>query len=252
MVRGELIGIQDKIIEVQDKGYCILEEHFASPLIDTCRDTFWPLLLSYLKIHGNAPNRGPHRHYLPMPLEPPCFNPDFFFDHEVLNIVRGVMDDRVVADQWGCDVVLLGSDYQDLHVDYQRPLFSEAPDLPLPVYILVVSFGLVRITLENGPIEIAPGTHRMPRKEALRAVEAREIAMHPVPLEIGDVLIRHPWALHRGSPNVTSTPRALASIRYVRRWYADDSREVNLLPRAVWESLTAEQQSMMRFSVQNR
>lgn len=65
-------------------------------------------------------------------------------------------------------------------------------------------------------------------------------------------MIRHPWALHRGSPNVTSTPRALASIRYVRRWYADDSREINLLPCAVWESLTAEQQSMMRFSVENR
>src|SRR5580704_4576631 len=33
---------------------------------------------------------------------------------------------------------------------------------------------------------IAPGTHRMPRKEALRAVESAEIKMRPVPLEIGD------------------------------------------------------------------
>jgi hypothetical protein len=44
------------------------------------------------------------------------------------------------------------------------------------------------------------------------------------------VLIRHPWALHRGTPNVTETPRALLTIRYVRRWYADGSREVNALP----------------------
>ena len=187
-----------------------------------------------------------------MPFEPPCFNPGFFFDEEVLNVVRGAMDDRVVADQWGCDVPLTGSDYQGLHPDYQRPLFSEAPDLSLPAYVLVVSFGLVRITLENGPIEIAPGTHRMPRKEALRAVEAREIEMQTVPLEVGDVLIRHPWALHRGTPNMTDTPRPLASIRYVRRWYADDSREVNLVPSTVWESLTAEQQSLMRFSVGDR
>jgi hypothetical protein len=252
MGNGELIGIQDKIIEVQEKGYCILKEHFASRLIDACRDAFWPLLLAYLKIHGNEPNRGPHRHFLPMPFEPPCFTPDFFFDNEVLNVVRGVMDDRVVADQWGCDVPVPDSDYQGIHVDYQRPLFGEAPDLSLPVYVLVVSFGLVRITLENGPIEIAPGTHRMPRKEAFRAVEAREIGMQAVPLEIGDVLIRHPWVLHRGSPNTTGTPRALASVRYVRRWYADDSREVNLLPRAVWGSLTSEQQSVMRFSVGDR
>lgn len=251
--RGDrkLAGVQDNIIEIQDRGYCILREHFARPLIDACRSAFWPLLLAYLKTHAHEPNRGPQRHFLPMPFEPPCFAPDFFFDNDVLSIVRGVMDDRVVADQWGCDVALRGSDYQGAHVDYQRPLFSEAPDLALPAYVLVVSFGLVRITPENGPIEIAPGTHRMPRKEALRAVESAAIEMQPVPLEIGDVLIRHPWALHRGSPNTTGTPRALVSLRYVRRWYADSSREVSSIPRATWESLTPDQQSTMRFPVRD-
>ena len=218
-------------------------------MIDACREAFWPLLLAYLKVHGHEPNRGPHRHFLPMPFTQPCFTPEFFFDKEVLSIARGVMDDRVVADQWGCDVPLRGSERQGIHVDYQRPLFSEAPDLSLPAYALVASFGLVPITPENGPIEIAPATHRMPRQEALRAVEAGEIGMQTVPLEIGDVLIRHPWALHRGSPNTTGTPRALVSLRYVRHWYADSSREVDLLPRAVWESLTREQQSVMRFPV---
>lgn len=76
--------------------------------------------------------------------------------------------------------------------------------------------------------------------------------MRPVPLEIGDVLIRHPWALHRGTPNSTDTPRALVSVRYVRRWYADDSRAVNSIPFATWESLTAEQQTLMRFPVGDR
>ncbi len=76
--------------------------------------------------------------------------------------------------------------------------------------------------------------------------------MRPVTLEIGDVLIRYPWALHRGSPNMTDTPRALVSIRYVRRWYADDSRQVNSVPRAVWASLTPDQQSVMRFPLETR
>jgi ectoine hydroxylase-related dioxygenase (phytanoyl-CoA dioxygenase family) len=185
-----------------------------------------------------------------MPFEPPCFAPEFFFDTEVLNIVRGAMDDRIVADQWGCDVPVRGSDYQDIHPDYRRPLFAEATELVLPVYMLIVSFGLVGISSEHGPIEIAPGTHRMARKEAMRAVEAGEIGMRSVPLEIGDVLIRHPWALHRGTPNRTGTPRALLTIRYVRRWYADDSREVNSIPRKIWESLTSEQRSVMRFPVE--
>ena len=184
-----------------------------------------------------------------MPFEPPCFVPEFFFDTQVLSIVHRVMDDRVVADQWGCDVSLRGSDYQGIHADYQRPLFAETPNLSLPAYMLVVSFGLVRIVPENGPIEIAPRTHRMPRMEALQAVEAGEIEMQAVPLEIGDVLIRHPWALHRGTPNTTDIPRALVSVRYVRRWYTDDSREADSLPHSLWESLSPEQRNMMRFPV---
>lgn len=248
-VERAMTGVQDKVIEIQNRGYCVLREHFARPLIDACRDAFWLVLLAYLQSHAEEPNRGPNRHFLLMPFEPPCFEPDFFFDNDVLSIVRGVMDDRVVADQWGCDAPLRGSDYQGVHVDYQRPLFSEAPDLSLPAYMLVVSFGLVRITQENGPIEIAPGTHRMPRNEALRAVKSGEIGMQPVPLEIGDALIRHPWALHRGLPNTTDTPRALVSIRYARHWYADTSRPVASIPHAVWDSLTPEQQQVMRFPV---
>jgi ectoine hydroxylase-related dioxygenase (phytanoyl-CoA dioxygenase family) len=241
----------DWVLQIQDKGFCVLKSQFPTALLNACRDRFWPTLLCYLDTHRDAPNRGPHRHFLPMPFEAPCFCPELFFGDEVLSIVRGAMGDRIVADQWGCDVALRGSVYQNLHVDYQRPLFAEAPDLELPIYMLVVSFGLAAISHESGPIEIVPGSHRLPRKEALRAVETSELGIQPVPLEAGDVLIRHPWALHRGSPNLTDHPRALVSIRFVRRWYADDSREVNSLNRAVWESLTPEQKSLMRFPLGN-
>jgi hypothetical protein len=245
-----MMDARDPVAEIRERGYCVLRQRLAPTLVEASRAAFWPHLLAYLDEHGDGANRGPARHYVPMPFDPPCFAPGLFFDPEVLKIVRGVMDDRVVADQWGCDVPLRGSEHQGAHADYQRPLFGEAPDLPLPAYMLVVSFGLVPVTPENGPIEIAPGTHRLPRKEALRAVEAGEIEMQPIPLEIGDVLIRHPWALHRGTPNTTDTPRALASIRYVRRWYADDSRVVSRIPRAVWESMTPEQRDVMRFPVE--
>lgn len=241
----------NKVTELQEKGFCVLEAHLSSSLIHTCRQAFWPTLLAYLERHRDQPNRGPHRHFLPMPFEPPCFEPEFFFDPDILSIVRSVMDNRVVADQWGCDVPLQGSTYQGAHVDYQRPLFPEAPALSLPPYILVVSFSLIDITPVHGPIEIAPGTHRMSRSDALRDVELAQIEMQSVPLKLGDVLIRYPWALHRGTPNQTSTPRALLTIRYVRRWYVDDSREVNTIPRAVWQSLTTAQQNLLRFPVEH-
>jgi hypothetical protein len=239
-------SIHENIGKVREQGFCILRKHFPPRLIEACRQAFWPRLLTYLN-SGHESNRGPHRHFLAMPFESPIFAPEFFFDDAVLSIVRGLMDERVVADQWGCDVPLRGSEYQGAHVDYQHSLFPETPDLVLPAYAMVVSFGLIQIAKEHGPIEIAPGTHRMKRTDALMAVEAGEIDMQTVSLEIGDVLIRHPWALHRGTPNTTDVPRALATIRYVRRWYADASRDVESLPRTTWESLTTEQRGMMRF-----
>jgi hypothetical protein len=239
--------VENAIREFRERGFCVLQNHFAPQLIDNCRDAFWPRLLAYLRTA--EPNRGPHRHFVSMPFEPPCFSPEFFFDSQVLGIVRGVMDDRIVADQWGCDAPVRGSEYQNPHVDYQRALFPETPDELFPPYAIVVSFGLVRIASEHGPLEIAPGTHRMPRSEAEHAAEAGAIKLQAVPLEIGDVLIRHPWAVHRGTPNMTDTPRALVTIRYVRRWYADASRDVAEIPRATWESLTTEQRNVMRFPV---
>src|SRR5260370_5649272 len=100
------VAVQDKIIEIADRGYSVLREHFAPRLIDACRGAFWPVLDAYLETRKHQPNRGPHRYFLPMPFEPPCFIPEFFLDSAVLSVVRGVMDDRVVADEWGCDVSL--------------------------------------------------------------------------------------------------------------------------------------------------
>jgi len=218
-------------------------------VIDSCREAFWPILLQYLESHGQEPNRGPHRHFLPMPFEPACFAPEFFFNPEVLGVIRSVLGSRIVADQWGCDVPVQGSEYQQFHVDYQRPLFEEVPDLTLPPYILTASFGLIPIAAAQGPIEIAPGTHRMTRATAVRSVESGECSVRACLLDIGDVLIRHPWALHRGTPNRTGIPRPLVTIRYVRSWYADNSRSVNPIPAVLWRSLTEEQRSAMRFPI---
>lgn len=238
--------VQCKIEEFRERGYCVLRDHFAQERVEVCRNAFWPGLRSYLA-SGVAANRGPNRHFLAMPFDPPCFASQFFFDPDVLGIVRGLMDDRIVADQWGCDVPVSGSEHQNWHVDYQRLLFPELPELSLPPYAVVVSFGLVRIAREHGPIEISAGTHRMKREEALRGVERGELNAEPVLMDLGDVLIRHPWALHRGTPNITDTPRALVTIRYVRHWYADASRDVESIPLAVWSSLAGEQQSLLRF-----
>lgn len=235
------------ITELNDLGFCVLRARLSSSLVDACREAFVPTLQRYIEANAKRPNRGPQRHFLPMSWDANCYAPQFFFDSDVLSVVRGVMGDRIVADQWGCDVPLKGSCFQPFHADYQRPLFAEQPELQLPPYILTMSFGLVRVTAENGALEIVPCTHRIARNEALQQITSGVLTPCTIPLEIGDILLRHPWALHRGAPNNTQAPRPLVTIRYVRRWYADDSREVNPIPAALWRTMTVEQQSIMRF-----
>jgi hypothetical protein len=243
------MDIKDKAAELQLNGFCVLRSIFPSSLIDASREAFQPTLVAYLAANVTNPNRGPHRHFLPVPFQPFSLFSQFFFNPIVLEMVRLTLGATAVADQWGCDAPVLGSLYQDPHVDYQRPLFPEFPDLVLPIYLLVVSFGLIQIEIEHGPIEIAAGTHRMTRDEAKRAVSVGDLRMSPVLLGIGDVLIRHPWALHRGTPNLTKTPRTLLTIRYVRPWYNDDSREVCPIPRSIWQSLGTDQRRILRFPI---
>ena len=250
MVHNQIVNfLLDKTDELQEQGFCVLKAQFAPSLIGACHLAFLSTLTTYLDKHKDAPNRGTNRHFLPMPFNKECFSPVFFFDADILAILRTVLGDGIVADQWGCDVPLIGSDYQAMHVDYKRPLFQELPDLELPAYILVVNFGLTKITQENGAIEIAPGTHKMPREEAFARLENSAIKVVPVCLNIGDVLIRHPWTLHRGTPNKTDQPRPLVTIRYVRSWYYDNSRQVNSIPSSVWNSLTERQKLMLRFPI---
>ncbi len=231
MASGE--SVRRAIREVRDQGYCVLRGHFPAPLVDACRHAFWPRLLAYLD-SGLASNRGPRRHYLPMPFEPPCFTAQFFFDPAVLAIVRGLMDDRVVADQWGCDVTLRGSEYQAAHVDYQRPLFPEAPDLALPPYAVVVSFGLVRIAPEHGPVEIAPGTQRMtrpaprsPRTETASVPQKPAQAgaggqvSPPPPAAAAPPADRRPGRASRGGPEGGSAARAKDRVRRHRSGRGD-------------------------------
>ena len=240
---------QAEISDLKEKGYCVLKKHFETKIITECRNAFCLILSDYLKKFEHLPNRGFNRHFLPMPFESPCFAVEFFFDEDILAILKILMGDKIVADQWGCDVALPGCDYQNVHVDYQRPLFSEYPDLRLPPYILIVSFGLMPINKQNGAIEIAAGTQNMRREDAFKSVNNNTIQMETVSLDIGDVLIRHPWTLHRGTPNFTNIFRALVSIRYVRHWYIDNSRETNSISQQRLNSLTQEERNVMRFPI---
>ena len=39
---------QESVVEVQEKGFCLLKEHFVKSLIEACREDFQPIMAAYL------------------------------------------------------------------------------------------------------------------------------------------------------------------------------------------------------------
>jgi ectoine hydroxylase-related dioxygenase (phytanoyl-CoA dioxygenase family) len=147
--------------------------------------------------------------------------------------------------QLATDTPLLGSEYQDVHRD-TPPLFPETGK-ETPPYQLAVNFPLVDVTPENGPLEVARGTHMMERGAALKEINAGLKALEAVPMQLGDVMVRDVRGLHRGTPNRTNEPRPMVVIGYSRRWLFRPEVGITI-PRAVHEKLSPRAKQLLRFN----
>jgi ectoine hydroxylase-related dioxygenase (phytanoyl-CoA dioxygenase family) len=147
--------------------------------------------------------------------------------------------------QMGADTPLHGSTYQDVHRDH-LPLFSE--DHPTPLFAVAVNFPLCDVTDDNGPFQMARGTHRTSRTVALAQLAAGERQLESFLMRAGDVIIRAPIALHRGTPNRTPQPRPMIVLGYVRRWLHTPHVQLNV-PRASYERLSPTVRQMLRCEV---
>lgn len=243
-VAGTATDIRKKAAEIRQQGFCILPNHFSQKAIEACARAFRPILLDYAQTHSETPNRGPNRYYIPLPFQPPIFNPQFFFDPTILAIHEAVLGENTRIDQFASDTSFNGSVYQDVHADVPA-LFHEAPEMIHPPQILAMNFPLIRITPNHGPFEVARGSHLLPESEALKKIEAGDISLDPLLLNIGDALIRDTRCLHRGTPNRTDAPRPVAVISCTRTWFYRE-RERNPIPESIWIRFSDSQQKLMQ------
>ncbi len=203
--------------QAQADGHVVLRDHFPRATLQAWAEAFKPMLEHYLAHNAGAEeNRGSQRHYVTLPFRAPFADPAIYEDEAVLTLVEHLVGKDPVMVQLATDTPLLGSDYQDVHRD-TPPLFPEWGQ-ETPAYQLAVNFPLVDVTREMGPFEVARGTHRMAKEQGLALIEKGEIALEPVLLDLGDVMIRDVRALHRGTPNRTTTPRPMVVIGYSRKW----------------------------------
>ena len=231
--------------KVLDDGYCILRDQFPVDVLNTWREAFAPLLERHIELEGHLQNRGPGRYYVTLPFTKPFAEPAIYEDEDVLAIVARLVGEDAVMCQLASDTPVIGSDYQDVHRD-APPLFPESGQ-ETPPFQLAVNFPLVDVVTENGPFEVARGTHMMPREEGMRRLEAGEIKLEPMTMRLGDVMIRDVRGLHRGTPNRTTIPRPMVVIGYSRRWLLRPEVSIRV-PRAALDTLSARARHLLRFN----
>jgi ectoine hydroxylase-related dioxygenase (phytanoyl-CoA dioxygenase family) len=176
---------------------------------------FLPLLNERIQ-DGTASARGPNRYYISLPFIPPFADPAIYEDPDILAIIEQLAQEDIVMPELATDTPLQGSDYQVIH----RDMLQCSPDMPdadpVRPFQFAVNFPLVDVTLENGPFEIAPGTHLLTDTECQDRVRSGQAEAQLVPLvmSVGDVMIRDVRALHRGTPNTTAEPRPMVVVGY--------------------------------------
>jgi hypothetical protein len=184
--------------------------------IDRWNEAFQPLLKATITAEGDDPNRGAGRYYTTFPFHGLWADPGVIDNDAIMAVVEDLVGADGVLCQLAADTPVEGSQYQGLHRDTQL-LFPET-GAETPPYQLAVNFPLVDVTLDNGPMEYAPGTHMLSKADGLAKIGRGEIALRPALMNRGDVMIRDVRHIHRGTPNPSGRPRPMVVIGYSRRW----------------------------------
>jgi ectoine hydroxylase-related dioxygenase (phytanoyl-CoA dioxygenase family) len=231
--------------QVRAESLCILPQHIDGDIIAAWREAFTPLLQTHIEREGHLQNRGAARYYVTLPFEGVFADPRVFEDPDVLAIVEQLAGKDFVMCQLATDTPLHGSDYQELHRD--APALFPEWGRETPPFQLAVNFPLVDVTAENGPLETTRGTHMMPKSDALEGIAAGKIAVEPIYMKAGDVLIRDVRAIHRGTPNRTHEPRPMVVLGYSRRWLLRPEVSITI-PKATLDRLSPAARHMLRFN----
>ncbi|WP_013334562.1 phytanoyl-CoA dioxygenase family protein [Gloeothece verrucosa] len=232
-------------LAIKQDGICVIPNVFNQELIEEWQQAFEKLFQERQKRPGGLAPREKARYYLTLPWIAPFANEEVFANRVVLEILNRVFWQEYVMVQLGCDIPVQGSDYQEIHRDF-RPLFSE--QIFTPAYALAINFPLVEVTPDNGPFQMARGTHLLSRAEGLAKIASGEIPMESFYLKPGDIIVRNPFALHRGSPNLTATPRPMIVMGYVIHWLHTPKVDLTL-SQDYYQSLPAQTQQMLRCQV---
>jgi hypothetical protein len=142
-----------------------------------------------------------HGHLNCFPGQGSRFVYDTLVERRVIDLVRTLSPQAERLPNVGCNLNLPGSHPQNVHID------GYAAD-----WFMIVNIALVDTDLQNGSMEILPGTNRREYKYWQLVLESPK-SLRPK-LERGDVVIRPSTLWHRGMPNLSIRPRPMMALTW--------------------------------------
>lgn len=121
----------------------------------------------------------------------------------IIDLVRSIFPKATRMPNVGCNFNLPGSVAQHYHADRN---FLD--------HFMIVNVAVVDTDLQNGAIDLIPGTHKKFYKYWRFAMEGTQRRSQRFPMQQGDVLIRTSNAWHRGMPNFTTQPRPMLAFTW--------------------------------------
>ena len=230
VVRGALgtdlsLGEQDAWLNdaaacVQRNGIIIIEDAIPRRAIEA--------VLTYVQVQHDvhlAPGQkklfrtfqtDPLRAQLPIALDGPIANPEFFAAPSALKLARKIMGDDFVIGELGMVVSHPGAKPQEAHRD-TTPLFDGLEiEIELPTYSLTTLIPLIDVTLDMGPTEFWPGSHRCRDEAAVTAVPPQRMA-----LKTGSIVMLDSRLVHRGGAHIEGPVRPFGYVTFQRHWLSD-------------------------------
>lgn len=204
------------VLDAVDLGAC--DDLHAAMLAELDAATATPPALAVPgHVQHNPPPRAEHLH------------PDVIANPIGTSVARALLGPGIHLALYTGNTLLGGTDQaQPIHWDEPQlwPGLRQAP----PAHSLTLNVPLVDVTVENGALELWPGTHLDARsgdrvRDGLLVpegwLEARRAEVPPVrvPLPRGALLLRDGRVWHRGTTNVTPHARPVVAMVYSAWWF---------------------------------
>ena len=201
------------------EGCLIVDRLFETSIIDAIYEEYkrqFPILdSSELPAHLKVGNL---RFQLPIRLTGPLLEPVFFANPIITWLLRQLLGEDFLIDNFTCVVALAGAAEQKLHRDHPSlyPMTDEARKLLQP-FAITLAIPLIDLNATTGTTKLFDGSHLAPPDYPS---SDPGIGLLPY-VSRGGCYFMDYRLLHRGMPNLSEAARPIIYINYARSWFTD-------------------------------